>query len=100
MSKQISAEQAFQAAVEESLNSADCTIDSIRCRKNGNVEVKRGYFYTFGMTAEKYAGAIRECLERDGIPAQVSGEDHWAAWPKESYFLATIVPVMEPKSGN
>lgn len=100
MSKPISTEKAFQNAVKNSLAKADYTIDQVICRKNGNVEAKDSYFYTFGKTAEKYADQIRETLHRDGIPANVTSENRWAAWPKTSYFVAIISPVIEPKEGN
>ncbi len=98
MSKTISTEKAFQNAVKSALNTTDA--NAIICRKNGTVEVKRSYFYTFGDTAQKYADRVREALHRDGIPAHVAGEDRWAAWPKTSYFVAIVSPVYEPKEGN
>lgn len=100
MSKSISTGKAFQNAIKDSLAKADYTIDQVICRKNGNVEVKKSYFYTFGETAEKYAAKVRENLHNDGIPAHVIGEDRWAAWPKTSYFVAIVSPVIEPKEGN
>jgi hypothetical protein len=100
MSKPISPEKAFQSAIKAALANADCRIDQIICRKNGNIEVKRSYFYRMGTTAASYADSIRETLHCAGSPARVSGEDRWAEWPKTSYFVATITPVTEPKTGN
>lgn len=96
----LSPEKTFQNAVKDALTKFDGTIDQVICRKNGNVEVKKSYYYTFDDSATKYADRIREVMEREGLGASVRGEDRWAAWPKTSYFVAIISPVIEPKEGN
>src|SRR5262249_38426798 len=92
MSKSTNPKKAFQNTVKDALTKAACQIDQVICRKNGSVEVKRSYFYPFGMTAEKYAEQISEPLAHEGILATVHGEDRWAAWPKTSYFVVIIYP--------
>lgn len=98
MKKPISDEKAFQNTVKDALSSTNA--DAIICRKNGTVEIRRSYFYRFGATATSYADQIRDILSHEGIPANVTGDDRWAAWPKTSYFVAIISPVFEPKYGN
>jgi hypothetical protein len=94
MNKPISPERAFQNAVKAALADADCQIDRVICRKNGNIEIKRSYFYRFDYSAARYAADAADVLESAGISARVSSEDRRAEWPKASYFVAVIMPVM------
>lgn len=65
-------------------------LDQIVCKRDGTLEVKRGYFYRFGTTAETWADSVAAALKTADIPAHVYGRDDWAAWPKTSYFTAVI----------
>lgn len=55
--------------------------------KGGRVYARRAYFYRMGATAEKFAAKVQAAL---GDGYTVYGEDHWAEWPKTSYFYAFI----------
>jgi len=81
----------FQKAIKKQLS--DCTTaDKITCKANGNVEVRRSYFYRMGGSAEKFAANIANVVAMCGFPFAVQGVDEWAAWPKTSYFCAVISP--------
>ena len=61
---------------------------------------KRGYFYRHGMTADKFAQAIKQLIPEAII---TKADDHWHPWPKDSWFevrfkvpQAEEVPTTEP----
>ena len=61
------------------------------CKKNGDVEVKKGYFYCHGNTADKWAARVEADLKAAGVKfVNVYGRDDWAVWPKDSYFVAVV----------
>jgi hypothetical protein len=69
------------------------TVDRVICRKTGEVEVQRGYFYRHGGSAEKFGAKVVAALEFNGIKTRVvRTEDRFRMWPKDSYFAAVIVP--------
>jgi hypothetical protein len=81
----------FQARVKSYImDQAPVCADAIICKKTGEVEVKRGYFYTFGNTAEKWADSVADSLKTVGIPAIVTHRNDFANWPKTSYFVAVV----------
>lgn len=56
--------------------------------------VKRGYFYTHGMTPERLAAAIKAIIPEAQI---TKTENHYHTWPKDSWFevrfkMATEIP--------
>jgi hypothetical protein len=65
--------------------------DNITFRKNGEIVVRRSYFYKHGMDSAQLAERCAADLKAAGFnPVIVSDEDKWAAWPKTSYFVATL----------
>jgi hypothetical protein len=53
--------------------------------------IRRGYFYTHGVTAESFADAVVKRLTAAGLSVElVNCGDHWHAWPKDSFFEAVI----------
>jgi hypothetical protein len=79
--------KAWQDAVDAALTPH---FEYIGKNKYGEIIVKRGYFYTFGMTSTKMRVKVEELLAAAGIPAVVDAEDQWRAWPGSSYFVATV----------
>jgi hypothetical protein len=64
---------------------------------DGVFKFKRSYFYRHGSSADKYAASIEASIkklsEKLGIklePKIIDASDSWAAWPKTSYFKASI----------
>lgn len=59
-----------------SIRKADIRADTISRRKNGTVILRRGFFYTSGFTADKFADHIISELAKIGTFASVveSGE--------------------------
>jgi len=50
---------------------------------------KRFYFYGHGMNSATFAELIKNQLDELGYTFEVTeNEDHWNAWPKESWFEA------------
>ncbi len=66
--------------------------DKITARKDGTVEVKRGYFYRHGMTSEQWAQRVQTALNDAGCTSckVVDHRDDWREWPKGSEFVAVI----------
>lgn len=71
-------------------NSPEIFADKIICKSDGSVEVKRSYFYRHGMTAYKWAEKVQVELEKNGLKVNVSNEDRYNDWPKDSYFVAIV----------
>jgi len=48
-------------------------------KANGNIVVRRGYFYTNGCTAEKFCENVAVELDHAGVKYSIVGHgDHWA----------------------
>ena len=62
-------------------------VDSVGVKKDGAYQVKRGYFYRHGMTAERLAGVIAEKIPGAKI---TDARDHWAQWTAASYFVVVF----------
>ena len=63
-------------------------VDSISFKKGGTVVVKRSFFYTHGMSADKLAMDLQRVLASQGIPIEiVDAYDDWKPWPKTSNFV-------------
>lgn len=74
--------QAIRAAVQT---------DQVTFKKDGTVEFKRSYFYRSGMTAESWTTRVTTQLFGHGYTvSDIEAHDKWAAWPKTSYFVATM----------
>lgn len=84
----------FQKQVKAAIQAEWAGEQNIRCLKSGQVEFKRSYFYRCGYSAEKFGEKVAMVLEAAKVVGWViRTEDHWAAWPKTSYFVAIIIPV-------
>ncbi|NLE58690.1 MAG: hypothetical protein GX616_10040 [Planctomycetes bacterium] len=66
--------------------------DKVTFKRDGAVEVRRSYFYTFGETAEDWAVKVAAELKAAGIAAQVDARNEFAQWPKQSYWCAIVTP--------
>ena len=75
--------------VQTAMHSCHVSHDQLRMRA-GKVEVRRAYFYTHGMTAEKFAAQVAQACKDCGISVSVEGRDDYANWPKTSYFTAVV----------
>ena len=65
------------------VRSALLMFGKVICRKDGSFTIKKGYFYSHGMTADKLAEQVKGALPRAKI---ISRRDHFNAWPKQSWF--------------
>lgn len=73
-------------------NDSDVYADKLTARKDGTVEVKRGYFYRHGMTSDQWAQRVQAALDAAGCTSckVVDHRDDWREWPKDSEFVAVI----------
>lgn len=63
----------------------------VRIKKDGTVVAKRHYFYTMGMTSEKWLEVVLNKLKPLGFTiGHTEYENHWNAWPKDSWFEARV----------
>jgi siroheme synthase (precorrin-2 oxidase/ferrochelatase) len=57
------------------------SVDQVSKLKNGNVMVRKGYFYRNGMDDVKFNNIVANALQKNGIPVNVIDfGDHWAAF--------------------
>jgi len=80
----------FQKQIKAELLAANITPENIKVKRDGTVEVRRGYFYRHGNTGQLWADEVTKKLS---TLATIKGGDHWAEWPKPSYFYAIISEV-------
>ena len=80
----------FQKSVRKVLEESRVYPDKMVSKRNGMVEVKKSYFYTFGNSAEKFAAQVTKVLEEAGMEVLVDSRNEWARWPKTSYFVAVV----------
>jgi len=80
----------FQKRVKKDLETSGVYADKVVCKRNGMLEVKKGYFYRLGDSAEKWADRVKAGLISTGLSVLVDSRDDWAAWPKTSYFVAIV----------
>jgi hypothetical protein len=81
----------FQKLVKKTLSEAFHVYpDAIICKKDGSVEVKKSYFYTFGRDSETWAREVKDALDRENVDCKVGHENRWATWPKTSFFVAIL----------
>lgn len=63
-------------------------VDKLIARKNGTFELQRGYYYRMNQTAERWGNCVATWTgERFEL---VEAFDHFAPWPKRSYFSAVL----------
>lgn len=60
--------------------------DVVWSAKNGTVRVRRTFFYSHGMTSQKWASQVQSYVGGE----IESHHEIWNQWPKDSYFEATI----------
>ena len=80
----------FQKRVKEDLEESGVYADKTVCKKNGTVEVKKGYYYKLGSSAERWAVHVKKGLESTGLSVKVDSRDDWKRWPATSYFVAVV----------
>ena len=82
----------WQQSIKNRLTGENTTVhpDRVIIRNTGEVEVRRGYFYTHGRTPADWAAEVRADLEAAGFNVTVRGADHFATWPNDSYFQAFV----------
>lgn len=78
--------------------------DSVAKKKNGNIIIRRGYFYRHGMDSDKFVGAIANRLKAAGIEAAatlIDYGDHYttfkggASLARSSHFWVELKPRRE-----
>ena len=67
--------------------------DKVVCKKDGTVELKKSYFYTFGESEETWAGKVAMVLAKHGAGTVVGERNDYADWPKTSYFVCIVRPI-------
>ncbi len=67
--------------------------DKVICRKDGSVEMRRGFFYTHGYTSGRWGDDMIDALKAAGVDhGKVESEECWFEWPKDSYWAARVYP--------
>ena len=74
--------------VTRKLEAAGIHPDTFTAKKDGTVEVKRGYYYRHGQTSEKWAQRIQAALGSEF--KVIDHRDDFRAWPKDSEFVAVV----------
>lgn len=65
--------------------------DKVTFKKDNTIEFKRSYFYRMGASAQSFSDRVVGQLKKVGFEiADVEARDAWAAWPKTSYFIASV----------
>lgn len=74
--------------------------DSIGKNKDGNIVLRKGFFYTHGKTAEGFASTVTEALEACSMPGSVidSGEVYkafrgGASVANQSHWYVVVAPL-------
>jgi hypothetical protein len=60
------------------------SFDSVSFKKDGLIDVKRGYFYRHGLSVEGLTKALLNMYPNAEV---ISSTDRWAPWPRDSYFF-------------
>lgn len=82
--------------LRDALEIADIHPEKVSRRRDGRFNVRSGYFYHNGRTAEGWAVNVKAALEAVGFAVEVEAHDEWAAWPKTSYLNAIVRVVAKP----
>ena len=86
-----------QVSVKEVKDLLFGTCDTVGRNKDGNIVIRRGYFYRNGMDSQKFAARVMEKLG-DAVTLVECG-DHWAPFrggasvARGSHFYAVVKPV-------
>ena len=86
-----------QVSVKEVKELLCGTYDTVSRNKDGNIVIRRGYFYRNGMDGQKFGERIMEKL--GGAVTLVECGDHWAPFrggasvARSSHFYAVVKPV-------
>ena len=65
----------------------DMVADRVITHKDGTFTARHTYFYRHGQTADKFADEVAAAIADANFRfTQIDLEDHWAQWPKDSYF--------------
>ena len=65
----------------------DTIADRVITHKDGTFSARRTYFYRHGQTAGGFAEKVKHFVTKaDFTFVEIDVEDHWAQWPKDSYF--------------
>jgi hypothetical protein len=64
--------------------------DRIVCKKDGTVEVRFGFFYRHGQTAELWGDKVQNCVNQVVAAEVTHCREVWQAWPKDSYWAITV----------
>jgi hypothetical protein len=71
----------------EALLKKEMSFDNFFIR-SGIYTIKKGFFYTFGFSADKMAERIKAALGKSGLQAFIiETYDDWQPWPKDSNFV-------------
>ena len=70
------------------LEEAGIHFDKLVARKNGSFEIRNGYFYHRREADEARLIKIKTLFPK----ANVFQQDHFAAWPRDSWMSTFIVP--------
>ena len=84
----------FQKRVAAAYNqdTGNLFADKVICKGDGSVDVRHGYFYKFGNTADKWGAAVVKDLASVSSTAKVQSVlDVYKHWPADSYFSAIVV---------
>ncbi len=55
--------------------------DAVRVKKDGTIEIARGYFYSGGCTSDKFASRVSDDLTKAGIAHTLVGhQDIWKSF--------------------
>lgn len=68
--------------------------DKVTFKKDGTIVFRLGFFYRHGNDCDKFAnGVLCRLNKRFGEHAFkiVEADERWNAWPKDSYWTATLV---------
>ena len=65
----------FVLTVKQVRSALDGCVDTVGKNKEGHIVVRKGFFYTKGMDAEKFGQVVLAKLMREGIGAQLVDVD-------------------------
>lgn len=77
--------------VKKLIRETNAAADKVTFKRDGTIVFRRGYFYAHGYNAEKFAKRVKADLAEHGIKAEIVGfRNHWAPWPRETYWEVTM----------
>ncbi len=64
---------------------------NVTAKRDGTYKVRRTYFYRMGMDELKWEERVLTSAKNKGLNLVATDRgDHFAAWPKTSYFWVTV----------